>query len=765
MIIRHPSTWVDEGHPAQGGAGTQSSTSSSQSSSGNGGIGGNSTSSSGSGNGRNGGGGSSSSSGCETGSSGGGSSSSSGIGGAQSSSGGNSRGGGGGGGGSGSSSISGGAGSNSGTNSSGNIDGGRSGGGGAGQGSGGGNGKRMSSGGGGGDDGSTTSSNSSKNSNSSSGRSAIGDNNSRDSTTPKLDACDRGRDNSSLVLKGRLTSTGSLLAPLHLLLLLTHPSRCSPAVHASSMAAALPLLGALVSIVKAVRLSGAIFLQPAARVEPFYLMLLLSKHAFQLLDGKLAILQGNACQQQPGPVGEGEVPGAKPEETHHHGQLQQQPQLLHQGSCQQEVAWEICRAFLWTGLQLFGNASAAVHLFATTAGVISFLCVKNQQLAEPMVAAAPSTCKNALQQMLQQARCSAEGGAIGQQEEEASIAEAGGAAHGGTGAAAAERGARGTAATAEGGGGQALTMAAGGASRTAAEEGGTSARGRARSEAVLEPPAVPAATLAAPVAATAEATAAADLMEASAASQLYLGLQGLCKRADGMAVLIGAEPVARDQVGLEPLKSRWLFSVQHADFWKRVVADTEEGMEPPGRLIQALLQTGASFEDMFKLVPDELLFAGDTAPLKLLQMLGAKDLVHLTSDYRVSELTQEPYFAVLASRYIHSAQLLFNTLWGGFHKVAWGSFCCGNPKCRVMQGSSEVGLVMGGAAGRGGGGGGGAGRGGGYCPGCKRVCYCSEACQRECWEAHREVCSRLQMEIAAVDGQTANTSSIASNSL
>ena len=755
MIIRHPSAWEDEGHPAQGGAGTESSTSSSQSASSNGGIDGSSSRSSG--NGRSSGGGSSSSGG----------GSRSGNGGAQSSSDGNNRGGGGGGGGgSGSrsgnlpllpprravgrwaataplgrtqsssdgSSRGGGAGSNSDSKSSGNIDGG--GGGGAGHSSGGGNGKGMSSRGGGGGDGNTTTSSSS------SGRSAIGNNVSRDSTI-QLDASKRGRDSSSLVAIRRLTSAGPLLAPLHLLVSLTHPSRCSPAVHASSMAAALPLLGALRSIAKVIPLSGVVFLGPAARVEPFYLVLLLSKHAFQLLEGKLIILPGNAGQQPF--VGERPVPGAKPEERDHHGQLQQQPQPLQGVSCQIEVtAREICRAFLWAGFQLLGRATTAVHLFANTAGVLSFECVKNQQLAERMVAAAPLTYKTALQQMLQQARCSAKGGAMGQQEEEACIAVAGGAAHGGTGAAAAaKRGARGTAATAEGGGREALTVAAGGAGGTAAERGGSSAGGTARGE----PPAVPAATLPAPVAAKAEATAAADLMEVSAVSLLYPGLQGLCMRADGMAALIGAERIARNQLGLEPLKSGWLFSEQHGDYWQRVIADTEEGMEPPGRLIGALLQSAAAFEDMFKLViPDELLIASDyAAPLKQLQMLGAKDLVHSMTLDRITahERTQEPSFAVSAARYIQDVQIPFNNFWELFEKLAWSSFCCGNPKCRVMKGSSEVGLVMGGAAARG---------GGGYCLGCRRVCYCSEACQRVCWEAHKGVCRRYRKEKAALDG-------------
>ena len=541
-------------------------------------------------------------------------------------------------------------------------------------------------------------------------------------------------------------STGSLVAPLHLLALLTHPSRCSPAVHASSMAAALPLLGALVSSVKAVRLSMVLLLGPAARVEPFYLMLKLSKHAFQLLDGKLTLLKGNACQQQH-TMGEWEVLVDETEGTDHHGRLQQQQQPHKQGSCKEEVTLEIFKSFLRTGLQLFGTATTAVDTFAVMAGVLSFECIRNEQLAEALVAAARPTLKDSLQQMLQQAKCSAGGGALRQKEEGANTAAAEGAttgaAPGTTGAAAAKQGTAAAAAEEEEDDerGQALTVAGEGAVGTAADRGdGTGVR--AEWEAVLdESAAATSAVLAAP----ALATAATDVMEVSAGSQLYSGLQELChKRPGGLAVLITLDPIARTQVNPERIQPQLLFSLQHAGFWQRVVADTEEGMEPPGRLIQALLDSAASFEDVFKLVPDELLFAGDAAPLKVLQMLEAKQLVHLSLDRSGREWTQEPHFAVIAARYIHTVKVLFDSLWGIFGKAAWGSFCCGNPGCRVMSGSSEVGLVMGaGAAGRG---------GGGYCRGCKRVCYCSEACQRECWEGHKEVCSRYQEEKAAVDG-------------
>ena len=98
------------------------------------------------------------------------------------------------------------------------------------------------------------------------------------------------------------------------------------------------------------------------------------------------------------------------------------------------------------------------------------------------------------------------------------------------------------------------------------------------------------------------------------------------------------------------------------------------------------------------------------------------------------------------------------------------SFCCANNACRCMEGSSETGLVTGEVGGhnkqtnklkilrcgctK-------AARSkrpntpgsnpisptGGYCPGCKQVCCCSEACQRECWNEHKVVyCRPREME-------------------
>ena len=400
--------------------------------------------------------------------------------------------------------------------------------------------------------------------------------------------------------------------------------------------------------------------------------------------------------------------------------------------------------------------------------MLSFECMRNQQFADALVAAVPPSFKNSLQQMLQQAMSSARGGVAGHEKEDgASTAAAGGGAHGGTGGAAAGKTGAGGIARAEGAGGeggQGLTGTAGGAGGTAAEGGGYSAvepGGKAQGETVLEPTAARAAASLARAAASAEATPAADLLEASAASQLYSGLQGLCKRPGGLAALVEAEIMARNQMKPEPLNPEWLFSVQHADVWRRVAADTEGETWPPGRLIRALFQTAASFENVFRLVPDEVLFAGDAVSGKLLQEVRARLLVQLLSLDSIGdhEVTQDPCLVEITAGYIHSLNMLISGVWKRYPRVAVPvSFCCGNPRCRVMEGSSEVGLVMGAGAS-------GARGAGGYCRGCKRMCYCSEACQREFWEGHKEVCSRYQEGKAAGDGQTANTSSSGSNAV
>jgi chemotaxis protein histidine kinase CheA len=58
--------------------------------------------------------------------------------------------------------------------------------------------------------------------------------------------------------------------------------------------------------------------------------------------------------------------------------------------------------------------------------------------------------------------------------------------------------------------------------------------------------------------------------------------------------------------------------------------------------------------------------------------------------------------------------------------------CCNNPLCRSLSGASEVGLVLGGSGAK------------GLCSGCKEVCFCSEACQKEAWSLHKGYCSMMQ---------------------
>ena len=57
--------------------------------------------------------------------------------------------------------------------------------------------------------------------------------------------------------------------------------------------------------------------------------------------------------------------------------------------------------------------------------------------------------------------------------------------------------------------------------------------------------------------------------------------------------------------------------------------------------------------------------------------------------------------------------------------------CCNNPRCRNLDGVSEMGLVVGREGAR------------GVCSGCREVCYCSRECQEEAWLLHKHYCSVL----------------------
>jgi hypothetical protein len=58
------------------------------------------------------------------------------------------------------------------------------------------------------------------------------------------------------------------------------------------------------------------------------------------------------------------------------------------------------------------------------------------------------------------------------------------------------------------------------------------------------------------------------------------------------------------------------------------------------------------------------------------------------------------------------------------------AFCCNNPYCCNLQGWSELQLPQQGGR-----------RGKGVCGGCRAACYCSESCQKEAWPLHRLACS------------------------
>jgi hypothetical protein len=223
-------------------------------------------------------------------------------------------------------------------------------------------------------------------------------------------------------------------------------------------------------------------------------------------------------------------------------------------------------------------------------------------------------------------------------------------------------------------------------------------------------------------------------LPAPLALQIYSCLQAYAKTA-GFLALMKAYQNTIKQIGAPVLTPAAIFSEQHAEFWREVLRDTEGNRAEEGRLIP-LFHDAAM---VFKLASEPLAFqlGSDDASGNLQQLL-----------YDVICFVQEPWqmvdlnyaqqlgdMAVVGSLLPICNTSLCSRI-SSYLSASAESFCCGNPSCINLAGRSEFDLVMGGAA----------GRGGGYCSSCKRVCYCSEACQRECWEDHSQVCTKYQQE-------------------
>jgi hypothetical protein len=407
------------------------------------------------------------------------------------------------------------------------------------------------------------------------------------------------------------------------------------------MTAALPLLGALVSTIKAVKNSKVMVGKPALRAEAAFLCSLLSEHVFQLLEGRLVQIQNNLPQQQ-------------------------QEQEKHE-----ELMLEACEALLGTGLQLYAWTVGSVYAFAALAAEISLQCIKNQQLGEVLVEATPPFLSSSLQQMLQQARstCSAskEMGA------ETEAAKAGG------------------------------------------EDGIEAAQYGCGEKAATAP-------------------AAAEVVESLAASRLYAEFLRVFKGQNLLKLVYVSSATPYLDEMEELLDPRLLFLDHRAELWEQVMADTEEGIDQPGKLIGCVLRAAAALQAVCKHLPEQ--FLGEEYLIKLVDVLHSnEDLFKTASAEMVTGLqqpTSTPYCAKTTAKALFVLQPFVAHLSAQYVMLLKLSFCCGDPACLNVRGRSELELVMGPGK-----------RGGGYCSGCKRVWYCSEACQRGCWEEHSKVCKEV----------------------
>jgi hypothetical protein len=440
------------------------------------------------------------------------------------------------------------------------------------------------------------------------------------------------------------------------------------------MTAALPLLGALVSTAKAVRNSEVMMERSALRAEAAYLCSLISEHVFQLLEGRLVQNETNPPQQQLQHVNKEEL---EPQMQGLQGceQVQEQQQEEERKKYQ-ELELEVCQALLGAGLQLFVSTITPVYAFAALAAEVSLQCIKDQQLAEVLVEAAPPFLSSSLQQMLQQARsmCSAGMAVAGEMEGAVGPDGVEGARHG-SGVAAA--------------------------------------------------PTVP---------------AAAEKAESLAASRLYSRFRSCFQGHDLPTLIFSSSATPYLKANQELLHPALLFPEHQAELWQQVMADTEEGSDQPGKLIGCLFRAAASLQAACKHLPEQLLAEKSQSLRQLVDVLDTgmnEDQLTIPPVSKTSGPQQPDWTPDCASSAAAALYVLQEFVsYGAVRYVMCSklSFCCGDPACPNLRGRSELELVLGVASGK---------RGGGYCSGCKRVWYCSEACQRECWEEHSKVCKEV----------------------
>jgi hypothetical protein len=429
---------------------------------------------------------------------------------------------------------------------------------------------------------------------------------------------------------------------LNMLSWLIDPSRCSTAVEkVTPMSLALPLLGALVSSVKAVKVAAARGrIRRGSRAEVAYLLFQLSIQTSDIFSLLNAVEQQMLILESAGLLG-----------GHH--QVQQQSWKGQAGEqCghavpKQEQQLSKLQLLLWTGLLVFECALSLVGTFAFAPAMLSFRCLVDERVGLGVAGGIAPPFKGQLLELLQ---------------------------------------------------GRRAMMGRVRGSGKGASSGGTEEAGA--TPAAIAPEAIPGPLV----------------------LQVYMCLQAFVKTA-GYAPLMKAYRTVIMETGEPAFPPAPLFIPQHEAIWQRVLLDAEEGSGKPRRIYLVSIAAVGS------------LFRALQSAQKLVDAPGS--LQQLLSALPCSAIPQQNRHRVAKVGSLMSlSDSTFCSKIKNYLSASAASFCCSNPSCMNLSGPSELKLVWGGAA----------GRGGGYCCGCKRVCYCSKACQRVCWGEHREVCSMYQQE-------------------
>jgi hypothetical protein len=543
-----------------------------------------------------------------------------------------------------------------------------------------------------------------------------------------------------------------LLAALHMLSMLLETSRCSSAVHVSSMAAALPLLGALVSSVKAVKLAALRGVGPGIRAEIAYLLSLTSAQTFNLMGGAskrwqvlkreesssmmAALVKDQKGQQRRQQQGLLKQPGVQPGQTEG---LQEQEQQAASRHAEMQQILQRCNTYWWAGLLVFECAVSFVFTLAFAPAMFSFACLADQRVGLGLAAGIAPPFQDQLLGLLQGrgAVDSFKGGGEGEagraegtdervqttalvEESRADVAKGAAAGEGRVdenasrpaGEVSGKEGGKVARSTVEAGKGESVSNAGTTTAGGVCEEASSHRMVQSAAEA---------------------ATVTLEAPPAPLALGIYSCLQAYAKTA-GFPVLMAAYESTIRQTGAPVLTPAAIFTKEHAEMWQQVLHDAEQSCAEGG-LVMRFHNSVSIFKLACEVLSIQLGF--DDASRKLQKFLSDV-LCSVQNPWQMVELgdPQELRDITVVGALLPVCNTTFcSRIWRYFSASA-ASFCCSNPSCMNLAGTSELELLMGGAA----------GRSGGYCAGCKRVCYCSEACQKEGWEDHREACTKHQQE-------------------